>query len=103
MIDQVYQRGLYSEIDQTDIRQRVMDEGWIPYVIDEPPGYAYAPHRHEEAKLIVILRGEMDVTLESETIHCRPGDKLTIPGGMEHAAVMGAEGCAYFWSEQVRG
>lgn len=102
MRDQVYEPGKYAGIVRSEIRAIIEREGWTPYVIDEPAGYTYEPHHHAESKLIVVLEGEMEVTLGDDALRCRPGDRLTIPGGEVHAAVMGECGCLYFWSEQVR-
>jgi mannose-6-phosphate isomerase-like protein (cupin superfamily) len=102
MNDGRYTPGLYSPDDRDGILAMVHAEGWAPLLIDEPAGYTYTPHHHEEDKLIVVLEGEMAVTLGAEDIKCRPGDRLIIPGGVTHAAVMGDQGCIYFWSEQVR-
>src|SRR5215211_4505122 len=103
MLDQVYLRGLYTELERSNIRQRLVQEGWTPCVIDEPPGYTDAPHHHEEGSSLSCQKGAMGITFESETVRCLPDVKPTIPGGTEHAAEMGADGCVYFWSEQIRG
>ena len=95
-------RGRFDPDNRSAILDHVRTGSWNPLLVEEPAGYTYTPHHHEEAKLIVVLAGEMAVTLGGATLRCLPGDELTIPGGMEHAAVMGPDGCAYFWSEQVR-
>jgi hypothetical protein len=43
----------------------------------------------------------MQVTVEGHTYECSAGDQLIIPGSVEHSAVIGREGCVYFWSEKL--
>jgi|SRR5215216_7289764 len=94
--------GRFDPEDRSSILDQLSREDWNPLLVEEPAGYIYTPHHHAEAKLIVVLEGEMEVTLAGTGLRCRPGDELTIPGGMEHAAVMGPDGCSYFWSERLR-
>ena len=35
------------------------------------------------------------------TFNCSPGDKVVIPGNVEHEATAGPEGCVFFWSEKL--
>src|SRR5829696_2051580 len=95
-------RGRFDPADRPSILDHLRREDWNPLLVEEPAGYTYSSHHHSEAKLIVVLDGDMEVTLAGASLRCRPGDELIIPGGMAHAAVMGPNGCAYFWSKQLR-
>ncbi len=43
----------------------------------------------------------MEVRVSGEVYHCSAGDRLIIPGDVEHSAVVGLDGCGFFWSEQL--
>lgn len=98
----IYEPRAFAGKDEASVRAAVQREGWEPLLIHDPPGTVYPPHQHPEAKLLVFLRGSMEVKVDNAVYRCLPGDKLVIPGGVEHAAVVGPEGCVFFWSEQRR-
>ena len=97
-----YEPGSYRGLARPDVLARVRAEGWAPVVVADPPGAVYRRHRHPEAKLLAFLAGSMNVTIAGKTYGCGPGDKLAIPGNVEHAAIVGPTGCTYLWSEQIR-
>lgn len=99
----VYERQAFQSITAGEIRSAIERDGWTPSLIAEPPGAVYPRHRHAAAKLLVFLDGEMEVRAGGDLFSCQPGDRLIIPGLMEHEAKAGLEGCRYFWSEQIRG
>lgn len=95
-----YEPGVFWRLDETTILRLLRDEGWAPVPIDDPAGHVYPLHRHPEAKLIAVIHGGMEVRIGHETYRCLAGDKLVIPGDTEHAAVVGPDGCTFFWSER---
>lgn len=97
----MYQANFYRTIDEERIAEEVRREGFDPVLINDPPGRVYEPHRHLETKLLVFLQGSMEVKVKGQTFDCKPGDKLIIPGNVEHSAVAGPEGCVFFWSEKL--
>jgi quercetin dioxygenase-like cupin family protein len=102
-VEQVrYEPGAYADLDRTRTLAAVRADGWEPAVFADPPGAVYPPHRHPETKLLAFLAGSMDVRVAGCAYRCGPGDKLVIPGGVEHAALVGPDGCTFVWSEQVR-
>jgi quercetin dioxygenase-like cupin family protein len=94
-------QGVYRNLSEDEIKRRVTDAGFDPLRVSDPPGYVYTPHSHEETKLLAFLHGGMRVTVAGVLYECTAGDELIIPGNVEHSAVIGAEGCVYFWSEKV--
>ncbi len=97
-----YEPQAFTNLDEVSVHATVEREGWAPLLIHDPPGTVYPPHHHPEAKLLVFLRGSMEVKVGGAVYRCLPGDKLIIPGGIEHAALVGPNGCVFFWSEQRR-
>jgi mannose-6-phosphate isomerase-like protein (cupin superfamily) len=103
MTKAVYDRKMFDPAKIDAIRSTIERDGWDPTLIVEPPGAVYPPHQHETDKLLVFLEGDMAVRAGGDWFTCQAGDRLIIPGQLEHEAVAGAGGCRYFWSEQLRG
>ena len=96
-----YQPETYKALDQEKIASSIRQDGFNPVSISDPAGYVYPPHRHPETKLLVFLKGSMKVYVQGREFNCSAGDRLMIPGNMEHSAVVGPEGCNFFWSEKL--
>lgn len=58
------------------------------------PGDRYAAHSHTYHKVLYCARGSIRFTLEptGEVIDLAPGDRLDLPPGTAHSAVVGPEG-----------
>ena len=97
----MFERAYYKDLPIAEIAEKVREEGFDPLRISDPPGAVYTPHTHPETKLLAFLHGTMQVTVQGQSFTCAVGDKLFIPGNVEHSALVGAEGCVYFWSEKV--
>ena len=95
----MYRANFYKDLTPAQINQKVVEEGFTPIRIVDPPGQVYPPHQHAETKLLAFLEGAMDVTVQGKQYACKAGDKLLIPGNIEHSAVVRSSGCVYFWSE----
>lgn len=100
-LNTVYQPQAYKTIDRDSIAREVRKEGFDPLYINDPPGHFYPSHHHLATKLLVFLKGSMEVEVAGQKYRCLPGDKLIIPGDVEHAAVVGKDGCSFFWSEKL--
>lgn len=94
-------KGIYKGLSKKEILNKIQLKGFGPTVINDKPERIYSPHSHPEDKLIVILEGEMEVTVEDKKYLIREGDELIIPGGMLHSAKTGEKGCRFFWSEKL--
>ncbi len=97
----MFRPGHFRAIDEDRIAEEVQKEGFDPIRITDSPGRLYSPHRHAETKLLVFLKGSMEVHVAGEKYDCKPGDKLIIPGNTEHSALAGPGGCVFFWSEKL--
>ena len=59
------------------------------------PSDTYGEHEHGYTKVLYCTRGSIDFVLgNGERVAMRPGDRLVLPPGTRHSAVVGAEGCA---------
>lgn len=60
------------------------------------PGFGVPPHSHEHTEqVMVVLDGELTLTVAGETRTLRAGDTAVINRGVEHA-VRSETGCAFF-------
>lgn len=69
-------------------------EGMRPYVWSNEPGDRYAAHAHHYRKVIYVVEGSITFGLpdKDETLTLRAGDRLDLPPGVLHNAVVGPEG-----------
>ncbi len=48
---------------------------------------AHVPlHRHPHHQVGYVINGEVELAVEGEVFHCKPGDSYGIPGDTEHGA-----------------
>ena len=81
-------------IDETAIRVRLEGEADSSNQWSNGPGTVYASHRHAYRKILYCLRGSIrfDLVASGEAIELEPGDRLELPPGTPHAAVVGPGG-----------
>lgn len=68
------------------------DEGLAPFRWGNAAGYHYPPHSHEYDSVIVCIAGSITFHVAGSDMELRPGDRLDLPAGVEHAATVGADG-----------
>jgi len=58
------------------------------------PGDRYAPHTHEFEKILYCVSGSItfEVGLQGRSLELGPGDRMVLPPGTVHAAVVGSRG-----------
>lgn len=59
-------------------------------------GDRYAAHSHAYEKVLYCVEGSITFHLEEEglSIDLAPGDRMVLPAGTLHSAVVGPDGCA---------
>ena len=59
------------------------------------PGDRYAPHSHGYEKVLYCVEGSIRFQLENEgrTLELKAGDRMVLPPGTVHSAVVGTDGC----------
>lgn len=57
------------------------------------PGDTYGWHSHPYEKILYCVDGSITFNLEDRNIHLGPGDRMVLPPGTRHAAVVGPRGC----------
>ncbi len=61
--------------------------------IEMEPGAVVPLHSHPHEQLGYVVRGQITMTIDGVDYVMRPDDGYTLPGGLEHGAVAGPEGC----------
>jgi quercetin dioxygenase-like cupin family protein len=81
-------------IDETDLRGRLEAEADSCYGWSNGPGTVYGAHTHTYRKILYCLRGSIrfDLVAGGQSIDLQPGDRLDLPAGTPHAAVVGPGG-----------
>ena len=79
-----------------DPASRLRAEGLDPGRWSNGPGDRYPAHRHDYDKVIVVERGSIAFGLveRGETVQLAAGDRLELPAGTSHDAVVGPDGVA---------
>jgi quercetin dioxygenase-like cupin family protein len=70
------------------------DGGLRPSRWSNGPGDHYGAHQHPYHKVLYCARGSIrfDLPNSGESFELRPGDRLDIPPGTPHSALVGSEG-----------
>ena len=84
--------------DESKIRRILADEGLHPYQWSNRPGDVYGAHTHSYHKVIYVLRGSITFGLpdKGDKVILNVGDRLELPAGTKHDALVGNQGVACF-------
>ncbi len=77
-----------------DLPERLRSEGLAPGSWSNGPLDRYSPHLHDDDKVLVCASGSIRFGLPDRgvTIDLEIGDRLDLPAGTRHDAVVGREG-----------
>jgi len=75
--------------------ERLRAEASGCYAWSNGPGDSYAPHTHSYEKVLYCVEGSITFLLGSETkkLELKAGDRMVLPSGTVHSAVVGRSGC----------
>jgi quercetin dioxygenase-like cupin family protein len=81
-------------IDESAIRRRLEEEAHSCYQWSNGPGTVYEAHIHAYRKILYCLAGSIrfDLVATGESVELRPGDRLELPPGTAHSALVGPAG-----------
>lgn len=76
------------------LRRMLAAEGLDAYIWGNEPGDKYPVHVHGYHKVIYAVNGSIrfDLPDTGESLWLRAGDRLDLPAGMPHSAVVGPDG-----------
>ena len=75
-----------------ELTRRLRSEGLDPSAWSNGPGDRYAAHDHGYDKVIVVERGSIRFGLGDRTVDLAFGDRLELPAGTRHDALVGPGG-----------
>ncbi|MBP1705904.1 MAG: Cupin domain protein [Chloroflexi bacterium] len=81
-------------MSEAELAARLRAEGLAPGSWSNGPGDGYGAHAHGYDKVLVCVRGSIDFGLprRGQTIRLEVGDRLDLPAGTEHDALVGSAG-----------
>lgn len=81
-------------VDEGTLRAAMEAEGLVPRRWSNRSGDRYAPHEHAYHKVLYCVSGSItfEIVATGERLTLRPGDRLDLPAGVVHAAVVGPDG-----------
>jgi quercetin dioxygenase-like cupin family protein len=79
---------------EAELRGRMQVEGLAPSGWSNGPGDEYSAHSHSYTKVLYCVRGSIRFILpdSGEQLDLRPGDRMVLPAGTRHSAVVGPAG-----------
>ena len=88
-----------------DLIGRLLSEGLRPDRWSNGPGDRYAVHDHDYDKVIVVERGSIVFGLPDtgQSVALEAGDRLELPAGTRHDAVVGDRGVGCLEAHLPRG
>ena len=78
---------------RVDIDTRIRAEARDVYSWSNGPGDRYGEHEHAFTKVLYCTRGSIDFRTADRTISLVAGDRMVLPAGTRHSAVVGSAGC----------
>jgi quercetin dioxygenase-like cupin family protein len=79
---------------EEEIRTELEEQQLRIYRWSNGPDDQYASHTHGYHKILYVLAGSIrfDLPTRHETLNLKTGDRLDLPSGIRHSAVVGPEG-----------
>lgn len=78
-----------------DLMSKLQTEASGCYSWSNGPGDRYAAHTHNYEKVLYCVDGSITFVLDGEgrNLELTPGERMVLPAGTVHAAVVGPSGC----------
>ena len=77
-----------------DLMARLRAEADGCYAWSNGPGDQYSAHSHSYEKVLYCVAGSITFTLPDREIRLDAGDRMVLPAGTVHGAVVGPNGCS---------
>lgn len=77
---------------EASIRDAFRAESLSPYAWSNGPGDRYGVHSHDYDKVLYCARGSITFVVNGRDVHMEAGDRLDLPAGTAHAAIVGPSG-----------
>jgi quercetin dioxygenase-like cupin family protein len=78
-----------------DLMTALQKEAGSCYSWSNGPNDRYAAHSHQYEKVLYCVDGSITFVLEGEArrVDLEPGDRMVLPAGTMHSAIVGSSGC----------
>ena len=77
-----------------DLMARLRTEADGCYAWSNSPGDVYVEHEHPYEKVLYCVAGSITFTLRDREVRLAAGDRMVLPPGTPHGAVVGPDGCS---------
>lgn len=76
------------------ITRQMQREQLRPYFWENAPNYRYGIRSHGYAKVMYVIEGTLELTFPETNarVRLRAGDRIEIPAGILHGAIIGSSG-----------
>jgi quercetin dioxygenase-like cupin family protein len=81
-----------TEATEAVARAAFAAAGLEPSAWSNGPGATYAEHDHPRDKLLFCIEGSIVFATPDGSISLHPGDRLDLPAGIPHTAIVGPDG-----------
>ncbi len=90
-------------MNNEDLKNKLTAEGFpIVYEWTDAPGTVYEDHAHQGHVSFYVTRGSVTFSGGiNQTVSA--GERIDVPVGVHHTAVVGSEGCEYVVGGEVEG
>ncbi|MBW4436241.1 MAG: cupin domain-containing protein [Pleurocapsa minor GSE-CHR-MK-17-07R] len=76
------------------ISRTMQKEGLRPFLWENSPNYRYAVRSHNYKKIMYVVEGVLEFTFpdSNQRVKLKTGDRVEIPAGVRHSAIVGSTG-----------
>jgi quercetin dioxygenase-like cupin family protein len=85
-----------GQVTDQAILDRYRQEGLSAYRWGNGPGDRYGTHTHGYNKVLYCAKGSITFVADGDPILLEAGDRLDLPAGTPHSAIVGPEGCSCY-------
>lgn len=86
-----------------EMKKKLAREGYTEiYEWSDVPHYEYPLHKHETDTTLIVLKGDITVTIEGKTKKYSAGETVVVPAHKMHYAKVGSKGASYLVGEDKK-
>ena len=83
-------------VDEANFREKMKKDGYGDATVrDFLPNHSMPTHTHEFGASLVVLDGEITITMEDRSVTCQTGDIFALDANVSHAEQVGEEGVRF--------
>ena len=84
-----------------EMKKELVKQGYSEiYEWTDNPNYEYPSHKHDTDTTLIVLEGEITVTIEGKTKKYSTGETVFVPAHKNHYAKVGSKGASYLVGEE---